>query len=76
MKKFVLNKLKGRIVEVVGTKDKLIELLGCAKPTMYAKLAGEQEFTSGEIYKISEILHIKPEDIHLYFFQTVNEFEQ
>lgn len=76
MQKFVLNKLKGRIVEVLGTNDKFMELMGFSKPTMYAKLAGTQGFTQDEIYKASEILHIKPEEIYLYFFTKVNEFEQ
>lgn len=72
---FKLNKLKGRIVEVLGTNNKFMELMGWSKPTTYSKLEGKSDFSQSEIYKICEILHIDVEDVHFYFFQTENEFE-
>lgn len=73
---FIYNKLKGRIIEVLGTNDKFMEAMGFSKPTMYAKLSGKFDFTQEEIYKACKILHIPIKSIHLYFFQTENEFEK
>lgn len=67
---YVFNKLKGRIVEIVETNNAFMELMGWSKPTMYAKLSGESEFTHSEIVKACEILNIPMEDMHLYFFQV------
>lgn len=73
---FIYNKLKGRIIEVLGTNDKFMEAMGFSRPTLYAKLSGKFNFSQEEIYKACEILHIDLSDISLYFFQTENEFEK
>lgn len=65
---FVYNKLKGRIVEKLGNVLTFGEKMGISKTALYLKLNGKYDFTQEEIYKAMEVLEIKPEDLHLYFF--------
>ena len=53
---FIYNKLKGRIIEVLGTNEKFMEAMEFSKPTLYAKLSGKFNFTQKEIYKACQIL--------------------
>lgn len=65
---FIYNKLKGRIVEKLGNVLTFGERMGISKTSLYLKLSGKYDFTQEEIYKAMEVLEIKPEDLHLYFF--------
>lgn len=65
---FIYNKLKGRIVEKLGNVLTFGERMGISKTALYLKLSGKYDFTQEEIYKAMEVLEIKPEDLHLYFF--------
>lgn len=62
------NKLKGKIVEILGTQDKLAQKLGMTSATLSLKLNGKSDFSQGEIEKMSEILAIEKPDIATYFF--------
>lgn len=70
---FIYNKLKGRIVEKLGNVLNFGEKMGISKTALYLKLSGKYDFTQEEIYKAMEVLEIKPEDLHLYFFTVETE---
>ena len=62
------NKLRGRIIEILGSNNAFMDKMGFSKPTFYAKLSGKSEFTQDEILKACELLNIPQDEIHLYFF--------
>ena len=66
--KFLYSKLRGRITEKCGTQQALAKALGVAECTLTSKLNGYTYFSQEEIFRIMEILDIKPEEISLYFF--------
>ena len=65
---FDYSRLKGRIVEKVGSQKKLAELLNISESTMTAKLAGTTYFTQGEIFRSLGFLDIDPAYTTDYFF--------
>ena len=70
------NKLRGKIVEVLGTrggKARLCEQLKITSASLENKLKGKTEFKISEMLKISEILGISKNDIHEYFFYSEGE---
>lgn len=67
---FNLNKLKGRIIEVYGSKKTFAEKMKLSEPSIYQKLNGDIEFTQSEIFDICKLLCIRDEEIKLYFFST------
>lgn len=65
---FNLSKLRGRIVEVFGTQEKLAEHMGRSRLWVNQRLNGGVSMSQQDIYDMSEALGIAPEDLHLYFF--------
>lgn len=65
---FEYNRLKGRIVEKVGSQKALAEKLGISEIAFSKKINGINRFSSDDIIKITEILNIPKEDIGDYFF--------
>lgn len=65
---FDYRKLKGRIVEKVGTLGTMAELLGVSRASMSNKLHGRSEFSHTDIIKCVEVLGINPDDIGEFFF--------
>ena len=67
--KFKYNKLRGRIIEKMGSTKLFMEKIGMSKATFYARLNDKIPFTQDEIVIICELLEIPVVDIHLYFFE-------
>lgn len=65
------RKLRGRIVEKLGTQAKFAEKMGFSERTCSLKLTGKVPFTQPEIIKACSILDIAEGDIGAYFF-TLN----
>lgn len=72
MKYFKYNKLRGRIIEKMGSTNAFIEKMEMSKATYYARLNDKIPFTQDEITKICELLEIPVTDIHLYFFSKLD----
>lgn len=66
------NKLKGRIVEVLGTREAFCEKMGFTHATLYNTFKGKRDFTSSEIDKACDILGLEGKDIPTYFFNKNN----
>lgn len=62
------NKLKGRIVEMGLSIDKVASGIGINPATMYRKLNGESEFTRDEILALAQVLNLTDGDIISIFF--------
>lgn len=62
------SKLRGRIVEKVGSNLNFAELMGFSENTMSMKLNNKRSWSQADISKASSILNIKPEEISSYFF--------
>ena len=67
---FIHNKLKGRIIEILGSNQAFIQKMKISNASFYGKINGEKEFTDEEIYKACKILQINPTDVYEYFFKT------
>lgn len=66
------NKLKGRIVEVLGTREVFCEKMGFTHTTLYSTFNGKRPFTVTEILKACEVLNISHDEIPTYFFNKNN----
>lgn len=66
--RFDYSRLKGRIVEKVGSQKRLAKMLNISESTLTAKLAGTTYFRQGEIFRLMEILDISPAFATDYFF--------
>lgn len=62
------SKLRGRIVEKVGSNLRFAELMGVSENTMSMKLNNKRSWSQADISNASSILNIKPEEISSYFF--------
>lgn len=63
------DKLKGRIIaKHYKTLEDFAKALGITRETFSLKLNGKSKFTLEEAKKACELLDIKPEDFHLYFY--------
>lgn len=69
---FNFNKLKGRIVEVLGTREVFCEKMSMTHTTFYATLNGKRDFNSSEIDRACEVLNIPHDEIPTYFFNKNN----
>lgn len=69
--RFNYAKLYGRMAELGISKEKLAQMIGMSRSSLYKKLISSREFTQSEIIQCAEILNISPLDIPEYFF-TVN----
>lgn len=67
---FIHNKLKGRIIEILGSNTAFIKKMEISNASFYSKINGKREFTDEEIYKACKILRIEPTDVYEYFFKT------
>lgn len=63
-----LTDLKGLMRAKKISYKKISELIHINCTTFSDKINGYSVFTLIEVYKIAEILEIKPEEIHKYFF--------
>lgn len=61
-------KLKGRIVEKVGTQRRFADLLGISEHTLSCKLNNRAAWTQSEIDRSCELLQLPPDSIVAYFF--------
>ena len=62
------SKLRGRIVEKLGTQAKFSEAMDFSERTCSLKLTGKVPFTQPEIIKACRVLDIADGDIGAYFF--------
>lgn len=65
---FDYSKLKGRIIEKLGSQKIFAERLGVSDATMTSKLTGKTYFSQDEILKAIDILAIEPGRTTDYFF--------
>lgn len=65
---FDYSKLRGRIVEKLGTQREMADRLGISKTVFSQKMTGNVRFTTDDIAKISSILNIPSGEIGIYFF--------
>lgn len=73
---FDYSKLKGRIVEILGTQSAFAQKMSWSQRTASLKLNGAIPWTQTDISKAVEILFIDPAMIPNYFFKTkVQDFE-
>ena len=64
-----VNKLKGKIVEKGLSIEKVAEIIGIDKSTLYRKLnAGGHDITIGEAHKIYNALDLAPYEAFEIFF--------
>lgn len=61
-------KLLGRIVEKVGTQRDFANRIGLSERSVSLKLNGKVGWKQNEIVKACEVLSIKDDEIHSYFF--------
>ena len=62
------SKLKGRIVEVLGSQRVFAKAMDMSERTCSLKLTGQRVFTQAEILKAVEVLKLEKEEIVRYFF--------
>lgn len=62
------NKIKGRMAELQITQKDVANSLGLAQPTVNQKINNVRPMDLNEAEKLSDLLHIKPEDFAVYFF--------
>jgi len=65
---FDYSKLKGRIIEKLGSQKVFAEKLGISDATMTSKLTGKTYFSQDEIMKAIDVLSIEPGTTTDYFF--------
>ena len=65
---FDYSKLKGRIREIFDTQSAFAEAMRMSTTSLSAKLNNKIEFSQKEMDKASDLLKIKKEEIHAYFF--------
>lgn len=65
---FDYSKLRGRIVEKVGSLTKFAELVGISNTSLNDRLQNRLAFNQREIFKAAEILGIPDDELSLYFF--------
>lgn len=66
--KYDYSKLKGRIVEMFGTRTVFAKKLEISEGALSLRLSGKMSFSQPEIEKAAEILNLTKEEIGLYFF--------
>lgn len=61
------SKLRGRIIEVYGSYERFCRELKISRPTLNKRLA-YGDWNQSEIFKVMDMLHILPREVHIYFF--------
>jgi transcriptional regulator with XRE-family HTH domain len=64
------SKLRGRIVEIVGSQTKFAQKLGISTGSLSMKLNNKVEFSLNDVNKAMKILSIPEEEMSKYFFDT------
>ena len=67
-KKFDYSKLKGRIMEKIGTQKAFAESMGWSERTTSLKLSRKIPWTQLDIEKAMEVLGLESNQIPEYFF--------
>ena len=62
------RKLRGAIIGTCGSIGKCAEKLGIDRATLSTRLNGRSEWRADEIRKLTVLLSIPTEELHLYFF--------
>ncbi len=62
------SKLRGRIVEVCGTRADFAAKIGRSTRTVSLKLNNKRPWTQNEIEKAVDVLHLTADEIQSYFF--------
>lgn len=65
---FDYSALEGKIKQYFDTQDNFAQAIPMARSSLNQKLQGYVDWTSKNIYRIAELLHINKEEIGLYFF--------
>lgn len=65
---FDYSKLKGRIIEKVGTLGKFAEAMGWTVQTQQKKLSGRIPWTQKDMSTAIRVLDLEIDDIPAYFF--------
>lgn len=65
---FNYSKLRGRIVEMVGSNHRLAQEIGITDRCMTNKMAGRSEWRQSEIEAVCKVLAIDTSNISDYFF--------
>ena len=65
---FDYSKLTGKIKEKFPNREDLAKLIPLSLNSLSKKLNNKVPFTSTEIYRLSELLGIHPEEINVYFY--------
>lgn len=74
---FEYSKLAGKIKEKFGTQLKFAKAMGLSERSLSLKINGTRNWKQSEIVRACELLSIKPEEIHEYFFRVkVQNIEQ
>ena len=62
------GKIKGRMVELGLTQEKVAKEIGIAQATLNQKINNVRPMDLEEAEKLSDILGLRPEEFCLYFF--------
>ena len=68
---FDYSKLKGRIVEICGTRKEFAKRMGMTERTLSLKLNNKIAFTQKDIINALDILSIDLSEIDDYFFKRI-----
>lgn len=68
--KFDYSALEGKIKQYYDTQDNFAKAIPMARSSLNQKLQGTIDFTSKNIYRICELLHIEMNEIGHYFFKS------
>ena len=69
--KYDFSKLKGRIIEVFGTRKDFGKAMKWSNVTTTSRVNGSSQWKQDEIDKAVELLHIDAAEIGEYFFRKV-----
>ena len=67
------SKLRGRIVEKLGTNQAFAKAIGLSEVSVSDKVSGKRYWKQREIAKAIEILEIPETEVGIYFFQKKEE---
>lgn len=62
-----VNKLKGKIAEKGLNVEKLAQLIGTERSSLYRKLNNTEKITIGEAMRMKDVLGMTPEEATLIF---------
>jgi len=62
------SKLRGRILEVCGTRQEFAKRMGLSERTISLKMQQHRAFKQTEIARAMEVLELGAEDVQPYFF--------